>query len=114
MSTVLQIKPLWKVEGELLDVYAKVRGTIGCKKRLMEATRQDAEQYAKWDIDVGAASGCADICAAEGWRETVSESFSQYHISCAPLTFSISSHVGRTHYGYGCNSQTGPCKEEGS
>ena len=29
ISTVLQIKPLLKVEGELLDVYAKVRGTIG-------------------------------------------------------------------------------------
>lgn len=113
ISTVLQIKPLLKVEGELLDVYAKVRGTIGCKKRLMEAIRQDAEQYAaKWDIDVGAASSYADICAAENWRETVSESFSQYHISCAPLTFSISSHVGPDAFGMAVTRRLARAKEE--
>ena len=33
IGAVLQIKPLLKIEGELLDACAKVRGTAGCKKK---------------------------------------------------------------------------------
>jgi len=113
ISTVLQIKPLLKIKGELLDVHAKVRGTAACKNQLLNAIRQDMEQYAaKWDIDIGAASSYADICAAEGWRETVSEAFPQYHISCAPLTFSISSHVGPDAFGMAVTRRLARAKGE--
>ena len=51
IGAVLQIKPLLKIEGELLDACAKVRGTAGCKKKLLETIRGDAERLsAKWDI----------------------------------------------------------------
>ena len=44
IGAVLQIKPLLKIEGELLDACAKVRGTAGCKKKLLETIRGDAER----------------------------------------------------------------------
>ena len=56
IGAVLQIKPLLKIEGELLDACAKVRGTAGCKKKLLETIRGDAERLSvKWDIDIAVA-----------------------------------------------------------
>jgi DegV family protein with EDD domain len=113
ISTVLQIKPLLKITGERLDAYAKVRGTIGCKKKLLEAMRRDVERYAeKWDIDIGIASSYQDICAAKNWRETVSGAFPQYSISSSPLTFSISSHVGPDAFGMALSRRLARTKGE--
>ena len=113
ISTVLQIKPLLKITGERLDAYAKVRDTIGCKKKLLEAIRRGVEQYAeKWDIDIGIASSYQDICAAEDWRETASGVFPQHSISSSPLTFSISSHVGPDAFGMALSRRLARTKGE--
>ena len=64
IGAVLQIKPLLKIEGELLDACAKVRGTAGCKKKLLETIRGDAERLsAKWDIDIAVAGSYQDAAA---------------------------------------------------
>ena len=49
------------LQGELLDACAKVRGTAGCKKKLLETIRGDAERLsAKWDIDIAVAGSYQD------------------------------------------------------
>lgn len=113
ISTILQIKPLLKIEGERLDAYAKVRGTAGCKKRLLEAMQEAVEKYSlKWDIDIGIASSYQDIGAAESWRKTTTDKFSQYHICSSPLTFSIGSHVGPDAFGMAVSRRLARAKGE--
>ena len=100
ISTVLQIKPLLKIEGAKLDVCAKVRGTIGCKKKLLETARQVAEHYVETrDVDIGITSSYRDTSAAEDWQKMAAAAFPEYRKTCGPLTFSISTHVGPDTFG---------------
>ena len=101
IGAVLQIKPLLKIEGELLDACAKVRGTAGCKKKLLETIRGDAERLsAKWDIDIAVAGSYQDAAALEDWRETAVNAFPEHGgIFADPLSFSVSSHVGPDAFG---------------
>lgn len=113
ISTVLQIKPLLKIEGERLDVYAKVRGTIGCKKKLLEAIQRHAEYFSeKWDVDIGVASSYRESGAAENWREIAAVAFQKYHITNSPLTFSISAHVGPDAFGLAVSRRLARTKGE--
>ena len=101
IGAVLQIKPLLKIEGELLDACAKVRGTAGCKKKLLETIRGDAERLsAKWDIDIAVAGSYQDAAALEDWREMAVNAFPEHGgIFADPLSFSVSSHVGPDAFG---------------
>ena len=101
IGAVLQIKPLLKIEGELLDACAKVRGTAGCKKKLLETIRGDAERLsAKWDIDIAVAGSYQDAAALEDWREMAVNAFPERgNIFADPLSFSVSSHVGPDAFG---------------
>lgn len=101
IGAVLQIKPLLKIEGELLDACAKVRGTAGCKKKLLETIRGDAERLStKWDIDIAVAGSYQDAAALEDWREMAVNAFPEHGgIFADPLSFSVSSHVGPDAFG---------------
>lgn len=101
IGAVLQIKPLLKIEGELLDACAKVRGTAGCKKKLLETIQGDAERLsAKWDIDIAVAGSYQDAAALEDWREMAVNAFPEHgNIFADPLSFSVSSHVGPDAFG---------------
>ena len=101
IGAVLQIKPLLKIEGELLDACAKVRGTAGCKKKLLETIQGDVERLsAKWDIDIAVAGSYQDDAALEDWREMAVDAFPEHgNIFADPLSFSVSSHVGPDAFG---------------
>lgn len=78
IGSVLQIRPVLRIDGERLDAFAKVRGSA-----------------AKWDdIDVAAASSCVDPAQNQLWHQTAQDAFPDYPVGYSPLAFSISSHVG--------------------
>lgn len=113
ISTILQIKPLLKIEGAKLDVCTKVRGTAGCKKKLLEIARQVAEHYAEtWDVDIGITSSYRDTGAAENWLEMATAAFPEYHKTSGPLTFSISTHVGPDTFGLAVSRRLARTKGE--
>ena len=60
IGSVLQIRPVLRIDGERLDAFAKVRGSAACQKRLLSALAASVAEYAaRWDdIDVAAASSC--------------------------------------------------------
>ena len=96
IGAVLQIKPLLKIEGELLDACAKVRGTAGCKKKLLETIRGDAERLsAKWDIDIAVAGSDERVPGAR--RHLRRSAFLQRQQPCG---------AGRLRYG--CEPPPGP------
>ena len=83
------------------DACAKVRGTAGCKKKLLETIRGDAERLStKWDIDIAVAGSYQDAAALEDWREMAVNAFPEHGgIFADPLSFSVSSHVGPDAFG---------------
>ena len=101
IGTVLNIKPVLQIQGGPVDACAKVRGTAGCKKKLLETIRGDAERLsAKWDIDIAVAGSYQDAAALEDWREMAVNAFPEHgNIFADPLSFSVSSHVGPDAFG---------------
>ena len=96
IGSVLQIRPVLRIDGERLDAFAKVRGSAACQKRLLSALADSVAEYAaKWDdIDVAAASSCVDPEQNQLWHQTAQAAFPDYPVSYSPLAFSISSHIG--------------------
>lgn len=96
IGSVLQIRPVLRIDGERLDAFAKVRGSAACQKRLLSALADSVAEYAaKWDdIDVAAASSCVDPAQNQLWHQTAQDAFPDYPVGYSPLAFSISSHVG--------------------
>ena len=46
IGSVLQIRPVLRIDGERLDAFAKVRGSAACQKRLLSALADSVAAYA--------------------------------------------------------------------
>lgn len=101
MGDVLQIKPLLQIRGQRLDAFARVRGTMNCKKRLIGEMRTCVEAYRhSGDPFVVAAAGTFLSKAEEReWICMAQEVFPGRTIRYDPLAFSIGCHVGPGAFG---------------
>lgn len=101
MGTLLHIKPLLQIRGELLEACAKVRGTKGCKRRVIEELRVWVEEYEKSGdpFVIGAAGTFISKDEEEEWISMVRSAFPGRDIRYDPLAFSIGSHVGPGAFG---------------
>lgn len=100
-GTLLQIKPLPQIRGELLEACAKVRGTKGCKRRVIEELRVWVEEYEKSrdPFVIGAAGSFISKDEEEDWIDMARSAFPGRDIRYDPLAFSIGSHVGPGAFG---------------
>ena len=91
------------IKGERLDAYAKVRGSMKCKKRLLQEMKKRVDEFHEKGerICVGVAGSFADKEAEQKWKYMALETFAGEDISYDPLTFSVSSHVGPGAFGMG-------------
>lgn len=107
MGTVLNIKPLLIIEGERLDAFAKVRGTKGCKKRLLEEMKKKADEFREdgAQIYIGAAGSFPNKDDEKEWMEMIWKVFGEKEVNYAPLTFSIGCHVGPGAFGMGISKK---------
>lgn len=107
MGTVLNIKPLLIIEGERLDAYAKVRGTKGCKKRLLQEMKERADEFHEEGatLRVGVAGSFGSAAEDREWMEMAQEIFAGEEIGYDPLTFSIGCHVGPGAFGMGISKK---------
>ena len=101
MGTLLHIKPLLQIRGELLEACAKVRGTKGCKRRVIEELKVWVEKYEKSGepFVIGAAGSFISKDEEEEWIDMVRSAFPGRDIRYDPLAFSIGSHVGPGAFG---------------
>ncbi len=101
IGTIMSIKPLLIIKGEKLDAFAKVRGTVNCKKRLVEAIQEAAEVYTRQGVDfMGAAAGSfLDPQEAQSWKQLLHDTFPGHPLYDDPLTCSIGCHVGPGAFG---------------
>lgn len=103
IATVLNLKPILKIQGGKLDAYAKSRGMAAAEDKMIEAVRKDLEtKYAdvpKEHISIAAAGTHETEEAARKWLNRVREEFEGYHVIYRALSCSIASHVGTNTQG---------------
>lgn len=94
IGTILNLKPVLRIKGEKLDSFAKTRGWKSAKKTMI-ATCQELlkTEFSDGDVYIDIAYTCSEEEAKE-WKREVEEAFAGYDIYMAPLSLSVSCHIG--------------------
>ena len=103
IATVLNLKPILKIQGGKLDAYAKARGMAAAEQKMFEAVHKDISgKYAgiaKEHLSIGAAGTMESPETARQWVEKVQNEFPGYKVTYRPLACSIASHIGTNTQG---------------
>ena len=106
IGTVLNLKPILQIQGEKLDAYAKVRGKKQAKKTMIEALKKDRETRFKSAASRG--EMCLAVAHTNSEKEAleladeVKRTFPDVSdFLFAPLSLSISCHIGSGALGVG-------------
>lgn len=106
IGAVLNIKPVLQINGEKLDSYAKVRGAKAAKEAMIEAMKKDfAEKYKGVPAEKIHLAAAYSGDEAEGlkWKEELAEQFPGFDIHLAPLSLSVSCHIGPGSLAIACS-----------
>ena len=106
VGTVLSIKPILTIQGEKLDSFAKVRGSMKkAEEKMILAVQSDLEKrFAQQDMSklhIGAAGAGLTAAQQEEWLTLLRSNFPQADIFYSPLSASISVHTGPGAVGLG-------------
>ena len=96
LGTVLNLKPVLKIQGDKLDAFSKVRGWKAAKRTMLKAIEKDLEERfseVREDMVLGMAYTCSKEEAQE-WKQEISEKFPGYEIVEGPLSLSVACHIG--------------------
>lgn len=111
LGTVLNIKPVLKLDVGILDSFKKCRGLLKAKKVMIEAVEHDIETRFREAKDRGelyllAASSASEDVTKE-WVREIEEAFPGMKVMCDNLSLGVSCHTGGGALGIGCS-----CKPE--
>lgn len=101
MGSILQLKPLLKIEGERLDACATVRGREACKRRLLEEMKRSVERFHQqdWPVCIGVAGSFLTREEGDGWLALAAETFPEDELRYDPLALSVGCHTGPGAFG---------------
>ena len=107
IGTVLNIKPILKLNTGVLETYRKSRGMKKARQEMLEAMKHDFEvtfkDYAdNNEIYLMAASSADDITTKE-WVEEIKAYFPGMEVLCDDLSLGICCHTGEGALGIGCS-----------
>ncbi len=109
IGTVLNLKPVLQIQGEKLDSYAKVRGVKQAKKAMVEAIQKDMDtRFADAKADKRLSIHFAYTKDEEAVKEFMAEAkefFPEYEFYAAPLSLSVSCHIGPGAIAITCTKQ---------
>lgn len=106
IGTLLNIRPILSIQGEKLDAYAKVHGSMRKTfDKMVEAIKADiAKRFADVkteDLHLFLAGTNLDQEAVEGWKQLAREAFPGMEPHYDPLSISIGTHTGPGALGVG-------------
>lgn len=106
LGTVLNIKPVLKLDVGVLDSYKKCRGFLKAKKIMLEAMEHDmntrfAKAKERGDLYLLAASSASKEETGQ-WVEEIRNTFSGMEVMCDYLSLGVSCHTGQGALGIGC------------
>ena len=106
LGTVLNIKPVLKLDVGMLDSYKKCRGFGKAKKAMIEAMEHDINTRFKEYKDRGElyllAASSASGQETEQWVKEIEEAFPGMEVMCDNLSLGVSCHTGQGALGIGC------------
>lgn len=107
LGTLLNIKPILKLDVGVLETFRKCRGMKKARREMLEAMKNElettfAEAYAKGEVHLLAASS-ADEATTKEWVEEIKAYFPDMEVQCENLSLGISCHVGEGGLGIGCS-----------
>lgn len=98
IANLLNIKPVLTIQGEKLDLCAKVRGFKQSEKKMIESLKADiSARFSEIPADrlrIATAGTFEKQEDAEHWRGLVQAAFPEYSVCYVPLSCSIACHVG--------------------
>lgn len=98
LGTVLNLKPVLQIQGDKLDAFSKARGKKKAKSIMVQAMREDLEgrfqEYVKQGRMAFQAAYTGNEEEAMEWKKELQEQFPGYEIYMAPLSLSVSCHIG--------------------
>ena len=107
LGTVLQIKPVLKLEVGKLDSYKKCHGFLKARRAAIEAMKQLIETKFQAAYQAGAlrlfAASSADEEETEGWIAEIKRIFPGMEVMCDNLSLGVSCHTGPGALGIGCS-----------
>lgn len=107
IGSVLNIKPVLKLETGKLDSFKKCRGFGKARKIMLETMKQEletrfADAAADGQIHLMAATSASEEETAE-WVKEIEEMFPGMDVFCDPLSLGVSCHTGAGALGIGCS-----------
>lgn len=107
IGTVLNIKPILKLNTGVLETYKKSRGMKKARQEMLEAMKHDFDvtfkEYAdKNEIYLMAASS-ADEATTQEWIDDIKAYFPGMEVLCDDLSLGICCHTGEGALGIGCS-----------
>lgn len=105
VANILNIKPVLTIQGEKLDLIAKVRGAKQSEKKMIESLKADlASRFSsipKHRLHLATAGTFEKQEDADKWLHLVESAFPDSPVYYRPLSCSIASHVGAGAAGIG-------------
>lgn len=107
IGSVLNIKPILKLDTGVLDSFKKCRGMKKARSLMLEAMEEDIhgrfkESYDKGELYLLAASS-ADEETTDSWIKEIEEHFPDMKVLCDNLSMGICCHTGEGALGIGCS-----------
>lgn len=107
VGTLLNIKPVLKLDIGVLDTYKKCRGMRKAKNEMLAAMKAELDGRFKEALDKGElylmAASSADEETTKEWVEEIRAYFPGMEVMCDNLTMGISCHTGDGALGIGCS-----------
>lgn len=107
IGTVLNIKPILKLNTGVLETYKKSRGMKKARQEMLAAMKNDFEvtfkEYADNNEIYLMAASSADEATTQEWVAEIKEYFPGMEVLCDDLSLGISCHTGEGALGIGCS-----------
>lgn len=110
IGTLLQLKPVLKIEGYKLDVAAKTRGMKLARKTMIKLIQENMETDMKALVESGRAQlymAYSDVPqdVLDSWTEEIKAAFPDFDLYIDPLALSICCHTGAGAIGIGISEK---------
>ena len=107
IGTLLNIKPVLKLDVGILETYRKCRGMKKARREMLDALKHDfetihREYFEKGEVYLLAASS-ADEETTRGWIEEIRAAFPGMAVVCDKLSLGLACHTGEGALGVGCS-----------
>ncbi len=107
IGTLLNVKPVLKLEVGVLETYRKCRGMKKARREMLEAMKYDLEYtfreyYDKGEVYLMAASSADEETTVE-WIHEIQEYFPGMEVMYDKLSLGIACHTGEGALGIGCS-----------